>query len=106
MLRDGVTHFIDRARDRDRAEMSEQRLGKLAGCLAVGAGNDYIERLHKSLTRDCGVAAERRSYVRFASDRSPEGAKGSAWSFPFCFSRISTLPSASSSSLRQLLDNS
>jgi hypothetical protein len=30
---------------------------------------------------------------------------GSAWSFPFCFKSISTLPSASSNSLRQLFES-
>src|SRR5882724_2543309 len=33
------------------------------------------------------------------------GSKASVWSFPFCFSRISTLPSASSNSLRQAAES-
>src|SRR5258708_37619839 len=39
-------------------------------------------------------------YLR-AGAFSITGSNGSAWSFPFFFSRISTLPSACSSSLRQ-----
>src|SRR5208282_4118692 len=44
-----------------------------------------------------------RYYLRNAF--SAGGSNGSVWSFPFCFNRISTFPSASSSCLRQVAES-
>src|ERR1700731_2989145 len=51
-----------------------------------------------------GVATDAAFYL-FPAALSVKGSNDSAWSFPFCFSRISTLPSACSSSFRQVAES-
>src|SRR5450755_196792 len=60
-------------------------------------------RLHRQL-RVSSPNFRSKGY-RCAGDLSVNGSNGSAWSFPFFFNRISTLPSACSSSFRQAEDS-
>src|SRR5438105_1270826 len=66
--------------------------------------------LHRKI-RLCGADVKitsddepNRRYFRSGAF-SDGGSKGSAWSFPFCFSKISTLPSASSNCLRHVAES-
>src|SRR5258705_3082600 len=92
-----------------------KRIGQRGGQHLCDPGialeKEYIHGLHKALdhgrfarqlrlqrvVKYCNEATEVMPKLPALGQRS----NGSAWILPFCFRRISTLPSASSNSLRQ-----
>src|SRR5579862_4349598 len=80
-------------------DLQPSSTGETVDSLTRAAGWPRIPQLHRQLK----LSSRGRKFRthRRAADLSAIGSNGSAWSFPFFFSRISTFPSACSSSLRQ-----
>src|ERR1044071_5339102 len=100
-----MPEFVQRSGKGYLAEMLVQGRGKSRSDLRIGIGNYDVQQLHRPPFRSWGSAAVPRVSCYFASARSAEGSKGSGWNLPFCLRRISTLPSAASSSCRQEFDS-
>src|SRR5215472_3601177 len=126
MTDDVGSQFIKRAHCAHLSKRVAQRGHNGLGRASVSLQNDYTGILHtipvccrrhgwfgrrslrgvESLLRTFtdGATTNPRAYFRPGAF-SAWGSNGSAWSLPFCLSKISTLPSASSSSLRQAEDS-
>src|ERR1700685_4390107 len=120
MPRNGGTNFFIPSNEVDWTEMFGKTNHQSLSSSGVGVIDNQANWFHKSplnhrgvrgglwlrqLTATTGVYVSEREQRYLRNAFSVGGSNGSAWSLPFCFSRISTFPSASSSCLRQVAES-